>query len=71
MTFQWKKLYKELDIGRKQQGLSWRKLALLTSVTPSVYTRMSKGEPLSTDNLIKVIKGPEGTIALDIWSFVK
>ncbi len=52
MTFRWKSLYSAIDAGRI---ISWRKLAKEHGVTPSIFTRISQGKPISVENLIKVL----------------
>lgn len=62
MKFLWKKLYQDLEAELKVSGGSWRKLARAAGVTPSVFTRISKGHPLSVMNLLKIVDPttPEG-----------
>lgn len=53
--FLWKKLYKDLEEQLKESGQSWRSLAREMKVTPSVFTRISKGHSLSVENLLKIV----------------
>jgi len=50
----WKEFYKALNDAR--EGQSWRSLAKAVGVTPSVFTRMSQGKPISVENLIKILR---------------
>ena len=54
MTFLWKSLHTSLDQSR---STSWRNLAKRLGVTPSIFTRISQGRPISVENLIKVLGG--------------
>jgi len=56
MKFNWKKLYSDIDKLRKsnERG-SWRNLAGMLGVTPSVFTRISQGKPVSVENLAKLL----------------
>jgi hypothetical protein len=53
MKFNWKKLYEHLDSLRA--GESWRHLAAKSSLTPSIFTRISQGKPTSVRNLLKLL----------------
>ena len=64
--FLWKKLYEDLDTFRQRDGKSWRKVAKKVGVTPSVFTRISQGNPVSVENLIKALNSM-GVIALNRW----
>ena len=56
MKFNWKKLYSQIDKDRKLlTGTSWRTLAKTLGVTPSVFTRISQGKPVSVENLSKLL----------------
>ncbi len=52
MRFNWKKLYSDID---KAKSESWRSLAKQVGVTPSVFTRISQGKPVSVANLAKLL----------------
>jgi hypothetical protein len=57
MKFNWKKLYSVIDRRRRvyMGGISWRTLAKLLGVTPSVFTRISQEKPVSVENLAKLL----------------
>jgi hypothetical protein len=62
-VFLWKKLYRDIDGLRLE---SWRSLAKKKGVTPSVFTRISQGNPISVENLIKIL-GREHLGPLEQW----
>jgi hypothetical protein len=64
--FLWKKLYKDLDKFRKYGGKSWRSVAKEVGVTPSVFTRISQGNSVSVENLIRVLDSIR-VISLNRW----
>jgi hypothetical protein len=66
MKFLWKKLYEDLDKWRQRDGKSWRKVAKEVGVTPSVFTRISQGNPVSVENMIRVLDSIH-VIALNRW----
>lgn len=71
MTFQWKKLYSDLDKNRKTHGYgSWRSLAKTVGVTPSVFTRISQDKPVSVENLAKLL-GHVDSFAYSLKCYLK
>lgn len=60
MTYDWKSLYKVLDAKRRtlpwDDGISWRRVAIWAKVSPSTFTRMKSGRPISLLSLMKVLQ---------------
>lgn len=71
MKIQWKRLYTHINGLRKDAGYSWRGLAKAHNLTPSSFTRMEQGKPLSSKNLIKVLDILDPSRISRIWPFVK
>lgn len=67
MTIHWKKLYSAVDKRRKDRDVSWRTLAGEVNLTPSSFTRMSKGQSLSAANFIKVLRILDLSSAFDVY----
>lgn len=66
MKFLWNKLYEDLDKFRQRDGKSWRKVAKDVGVTPSVFTRISQGNAVSVENLIRALDSM-GVTSLNRW----
>ena len=72
MKFNWKQLYRALDDHRKEAGgESWRSLATRSGVTPSLFTRISKGQPTNVGNLLKLMDILKDRAILNFVEFKK
>lgn len=67
MTIYWKKLYSAVDKNRTKRGISWRALAGEVGLTPSSFTRMSKGQSLSAANFVKVLQILDLSAPFDVY----
>ena len=67
MKVNWKRLYARMEDAWKD--VSWRKAAKELDVTPSVFTRLSKGKSISVKNLLKLLRR-EAPPYSDLWYYV-
>lgn len=54
-NFDWEGLYKAAAAVKERMDYSWRTAAIVASVTPSIFTRISAGKPITVNNLGKVL----------------